>query len=115
MRRLAFSALVVATLIAGCGGGDDDATTATAPARASAITITDFKFTPAAITVASGAKVTLTNHGGQAHTVTADDGHSFDSGDVAAGASASIVAPPAGTYPYHCTIHPFMKGSLTVS
>ena len=80
----------------GGGGREDDGS---APTRASAITITDFKFTPAAITVASGAKVTLTNEGRRR-------------GKEGEDASGSIVAPPAGTYPFHCTIHPFMTGRL---
>jgi plastocyanin len=49
------------------------------------------------------------------HTVTADDGHSFDSGTVQPGASPSIQVPGAGAYAYHCTIHPFMTGTLMVA
>jgi plastocyanin len=46
--------------------------------------------------------------------VTADDGKSFDTGNVNQGASGSFTAPKAGGYPYHCTVHPFMHGTLKV-
>jgi len=64
--------------------------------------------------VQDGARITVANADSAAHTVTGDDGHSFDSGTVSSGASATIRAPAAGTYSYHCTIHPFMKGKLVV-
>jgi plastocyanin len=48
------------------------------------------------------------------HTVTADDANRFDSGTVQPGASASIQAPGPGTYAYHCSVHPFMTGTLVV-
>jgi plastocyanin len=114
------SVAAAAALAAGCGGGGQDDKTASAPTGGgssgspSSISISDFKFSPATITVASGARVSVTNRDSEAHTVTADDGHSFDSGDVAQGDSATIRAPQAGTYPYHCTIHPFMTGKLVV-
>jgi plastocyanin len=47
-------------------------------------------------------------------TFTADDGHSFDTGPIDTGASTSVTAPRQGRYPYHCTIHPFMHGTLVV-
>ncbi len=118
MRRQMFSlssiALTVAAL-AGCGGGGSGA--ASAPAAASSrsdstITISDFKFAPRTLTVRQGAPVKITNSDGVAHTLTADDGHSFDSGTVATGDSATIRVAQAGRFSYHCTIHPFMKGEL---
>ena len=78
----------------------------------SSIAISDFKFSPATIRVGSGARVGVTNSDTAAHTVTADDGQSFNSGTVEPGASTTIKAPRAGTYSYHCEIHPFMKGKL---
>jgi plastocyanin len=114
------SVAAAAALAAGCGGGGQDDKTASAPTGGgssgspSSISISDFKFSPATITVAGGARVSVTNRDSEAHTVTADDGRSFDSGDVAPGDSATIGAPQAGTYPYHCTIHPFMTGKLVV-
>jgi plastocyanin len=59
--------------------------------------------------------VKVANDDSTAHTLTADDDRSFDSGTVQPGASATVKAPKAGTYAYHCTIHPFMKGTLVAS
>lgn len=111
---LAAMALSIAAL-AGCGGGTSG--TASAPASAAAhsgaaITISDFKFAPRTLAVRHGAPIRITNSGGMAHTLTADKGGSFDSGTVAPGGSATIRVAQAGRFPYHCTIHPFMKGQL---
>jgi plastocyanin len=48
-----------------------------------------------------------------AHTVTARDG-SFDSGNLAAGASWSTVAARAGRLDYACSLHPTMNARLVV-
>jgi len=120
-RRMLLVLVSVAAAIpaAGCGGGGDGAT-ASAPSGGgssgtpSSISIRDFKFSPATISVRSGARVRVTNSDSAPHTVTADDGHSFDSGTVRPGASGAVKAPGAGTYAYHCTIHPFMTGTLVV-
>jgi plastocyanin len=114
------TAAVAALLATGCGGGDSGPSAGAAPSAggssgtASAITISNFKFSPSSLRVQNGAGIKVANEDSTAHTVTADDGHSFDSGNVDAGASTTIRAPAAGTYSYHCTIHPFMKGKLVV-
>ena len=48
------------------------------------------------------------------HTVTADDG-SFDGGPLATGATFSQTFSTAGTFSYHCKIHPSMTATITVS
>jgi plastocyanin len=58
--------------------------------------------------------ITVTNRDTTAHTTTADDGKSFDTGNIDPGSSATISPPKAGTYKYHCNIHPFMHGTLVV-
>jgi plastocyanin len=83
--------------------------------RAGAVTISNFKFAPATLTVSKGARVTVSNKDSTAHTATADDGNSFDTGDINPGSSAGFTLSKAGTYKYHCDIHPFMHGTLTVS
>lgn len=63
--------------------------------------------------VPAGASVTVMNMDNEAHTVTADDG-SFDA-VVKPGTSTTFTAPAkAGSYPYHCTYHSGMQGTLTV-
>jgi plastocyanin len=110
--------VAAAVLPAGCGGGGDRATASAPSAGASSstasISIRDFKFSPDTTNVRSGARVRVTNSDSAPHTVTADDGPSFDSGTLQQGASGSIEAPGPGRYAYHCTIHPFMTGTLIV-
>jgi len=83
-----------------------------APQQAS-VTIKDFSFSPSTVTIAVGGTVTWTNNGSSAHTVTADDG-SFDSGDLSQGKTYSHTFDTAGTFAYHCSIHPNMKAEVVV-
>ncbi len=80
-------------------------------------------FDPNELSVQAGTAVVLANVGGKPHSLTADDG-TFDTGIVNpgaqggrfAGANASIVPGQAGTFPFHCEVHPdAMKGVLTVT
>lgn len=83
------------------------------PAAAASATVKDFEFDPATLTVAVGTTVTWTNEGPSDHTVTADDG-AFDSGTIAQGGTFDQTLDAPGTFAYHCTIHPDMKGTVTV-
>jgi plastocyanin len=81
----------------------------------SSVTIENFAYVPPTLTVASGATVTWTNGDNAQHTVTADDGNSFDSNILGQGQRFQLTAPAPGTYTYHCAVHPFMKATLTVT
>lgn len=70
---------------------------------------------PASTTVAKGTSVTWHNSDAFAHTVTSDDGTSFNSGNLAGKGSFTYVANTAGTFAYHCNIHAGMTGSLVVT
>ena len=70
-------------------------------------------FSPKTIEITAGAAVTWTNNDQLVHTITADDG-SWDSGPIEAGKSWSRTFAQAGTYAFHCTPHPFMKGVVVV-
>ena len=70
-------------------------------------------YIPSTVTIAVGGKVTWKNVDSAAHTSTASDG-SFDTSLVNAGASASNTFNTAGSYPYMCILHPWMKGTVTV-
>jgi len=82
-----------------------------------AVTISNFKFEPKALTVAVGSTVTWTNKGGT-HTVTADD-DSFNSPNLKSGDTFTHQFTKAGKYPYHCAYHGSkgggdMSGTITV-
>ena len=93
---------------------DDDSPKVQKAAATQSVTISDFKYAPESITVGVGTTVTWTNDGPTAHTATADDG-TFDTGNLVKGASRSYKFTKAGTFKYHCTPHPFMKATVTVS
>ena len=78
-----------------------------------AVDIAGFAFSPGSVTVAVGDTVTWTNADAQGHTATADDA-SFDTGTIAGGASASETFATAGTFGYHCRIHPAMTATVVV-
>jgi LPXTG-motif cell wall-anchored protein len=77
------------------------------------VTISDFQFTPAQITIQQGDTVTWTNEGPTAHSATASDG-SFDTGIFSAGGSRSETFDEPGTFAYICTPHPNMHGTVVV-
>lgn len=77
------------------------------------VTIDDFSFAPATITVGIGESVTWRNDGPSGHTATAADG-SFDTGLLSQGESGSVTFDEAGDFSYLCTPHPFMKGTVRV-
>ena len=73
----------------------------------------DRAFSPNPIDVAVGTTVTWTNTDVVSHTSTAD-GAAWNSGTIPANGQFSFTFPTAGTFPYHCTIHPGMVGTVTV-
>lgn len=77
------------------------------------VTIVDFAFRPAVIAVPVGTTVLWTNSGAQPHTVTSDTGV-WDSGVLTTGGTFSFTFNQAGTFTYHCRIHPFMRGAVQV-
>jgi plastocyanin len=81
---------------------------------AASVGIVDFEFQPATTTIEEGGTVTWTNQGAQMHTATGDAGE-FDTGQLAPGQSGSATFDTAGTYTYHCEVHPFMTGSIVVT
>jgi len=80
-------------------------------AGTSDVTIRDFSFGPGAVTVHVGDTVTWANAGPTDHTAT---GAGFDTGVLSRGQSGSHTFTSAGTFSYHCSLHPFMKGTVTV-
>jgi plastocyanin len=103
--RLAALSLVALVLFAPTAGAQGKTTT---------VSIKNFAFNPPNATVAPGTTVTWVNNDQTAHTVTANDG-AFDSGTLQPGQSYSFKFDKAGTYAYHCNIHPDMTATVTVN
>jgi plastocyanin len=81
---------------------------------AAAVTIQNFAFSPASVTVPTGTTVTWTNRDSAPHQVGSDTG-AFQGGALGTGASYSFTFTTPGTFPYHCVIHPSMHGTVTVT
>jgi plastocyanin len=79
-------------------------------------TIEHYMFMPAEITVTAGDVVTWTNQDEAPHTVTSVTGPAkFDSGNLNKGQSFALTFATPGSYTYYCSIHPDMKGKVTVN
>ena len=90
------------------------ATPSVAPEQNTVI-IKDLDFATKSISVKKGTTVTWKNQDTAKHTVTFDDSTITSSELFGSGQSFSTTFTTTGTYTYHCTPHPFMKGSVTVT
>lgn len=112
--------LVSMTALSGCSKDSNDPATGnnnsgnTSGSAANEVFIQGSAFSPATITVTAGTKVTWTNKDGMAHTVTSNTGL-FNSGNMNNNAVFSFTFATAGTYHYHCAIHPGMTGTVVVN
>ena len=80
------------------------------------VAINNFSFHPASISVPVGATVTWVNcepSGTEPHTTTSNNAV-WNSPDLSPGDRFSHTFPSGGSYPYHCTPHPFMTGEVVV-
>jgi plastocyanin len=84
------------------------------PQAGNTVSINDFAFAPATLTIPIGATVTWTNRDEEPHTVVAGDG-SFRSPGMGAGGSYSFTFTNAGSFDYVCSVHPFMHGTVVVT
>lgn len=98
-----------------CGGSDSDEngdSSDAAPAGPT-VEVKDFTYTPANLTVPSGATVTWKFEDSAPHDVLADD-QSFRSALLNDGETYQFTFTESGSYPYICSIHPYMMGTVTV-
>ena len=85
------------------------------------VDIKNFAFSPQMVTIAKGSTVTWVNQDAFEHEVVNDasgstaQGAIFNSGSLGKGASYSFTFNTPGVYPYHCSIHPSMTGTITVT
>jgi plastocyanin len=128
----AFGAFTLLLCVAACGGsGDKSAEPNASPSESSApamessttagnqVTIHTFAFQPNPVNVKTGETVTWTNNDQILHTVTSgtrgnSDGM-FDQRLDGVGSKAMFTFNAAGTFAYHCEIHPGMDATVVVS
>lgn len=130
--RKGYVAMVLLLLVgAACGTSNGDSTPSSPVAASPAgctdatatdlssdnpftITIVDFEFRPDCFSAASASSITIENQGSVTHTFTIDDTQvdaSIEAGTTFNGESAGLAA---GTYAFHCRIHPQMTGTVIV-
>jgi plastocyanin len=130
--RLRFAAAVVLVLVAvaaliavsGCSSGSSSSGGSSGTssggsssgggtsAGATAVSIANFAFSPASVTIKKGDSVTWTNNDSATHTVTGDGG--ISSGDIAQGKTYTKKFDTVGSFAYRCAIHPSMTGTVVV-
>ena len=82
-------------------------------AATATVKIRNFKFEPANVTIVEGKTVQFINEDEEPHTATSTDGI-FNSKALDTNQTWNYTATKPGTFPYICSIHPFMKGTVTV-
>ena len=118
-RNLAALAAGVVLVVAACssGGGTPapaaSACRETTDAGAVAVSIVDFGFQPSAIAAKVGQVIAFTNTGFEPHNATLDDGKCAIPTQQKGGTDGLVFAV-AGTYPFHCTVHTQMTGTITI-
>jgi plastocyanin len=109
---------MIALIAAGCSSNSSNPGTPSAQATNVSIVLnssnlTTTAYNPNPVTIARGGTVMWINNDTTPHTSTADGGL-WNSGNLAAGASFSMTFPNTGSFPYHCTLHPGMVGTVNV-
>jgi plastocyanin len=115
VKRVLILATALMMTVIGCdGGGGDTGTTAAAEGAEEAVEIADFAFNPEELTIAAGSTVTWTNADPNVpHTASSDD-DVFDSGNLNEGDEFSFTFEETGSFPYFCSVHPTMTGTIVV-
>ncbi len=114
-----FILLLSISVSSGCGGNEGNRESpATTGQEDNQVIMQDNRYIPQSITVPSGTTVTWVNRDSYPHTVTSGARENptdlFDSGNIPAEGTFSYTFGQAGTYPYYCTLHPGMDGTVTV-
>lgn len=115
--------LVLAALVVSCGGSSSTGTTngtptipstPATPVATTSVAMQNSAFSPANIQVGTGAVVTFTNNDATNHNVTFANATVGTTGNYASGSKTLTMPAAAGDYPFRCTLHGGMSGTVTV-
>ncbi|HEX6036721.1 cupredoxin family copper-binding protein [Longimicrobium sp.] len=114
----AFALAVATGSLAGCfservAGSNPPAGDLCEGTPANVIQIRNFAFVQQSLQVSPGTTVTFVNCDTETHTSTSDAGV-WDSGALTPGSTFQRTFNAAGSFPFHCTPHPSMKGTVVV-
>ena len=110
-------AIFMTLLAAGCGKDNPTSSNNTPPPDGNPgtiIVISNFTYSPSSITISPGDTITWRNDDAVGHTVTSDSGSELNSPLLSQGQTYQHIFSSAGSFPYHCTVHPNMTASVTV-
>jgi hypothetical protein len=82
------------------------------PGPANQVSVVDFSYMPGLVRISAGQTVTWRNDGTEQHDVTGSDWHS---GPLDPGYTYRLTFGIAGAYPYRCSIHLDMTGTVIVT
>ncbi len=112
-RRRLIRMAVLAVAVVSFGLPARTAPAASVETKATKVSIVNFQFTPAEVTIAAGESVTWVNDDGAPHGLEYHDG-SAGNDLLLPGASYNRRFDQPGTYDYNCSVHPYMTGRVIV-
>lgn len=117
MKKIIILLALVTMVLVGCTSSPPATSDSNEPANSSAptydVSIQNFSFSPATLTIKRGDTVRWTNQDSVQHTATADNGF-FDTGLLSQGQSDTVTFTTTGTFSYYCTPHPNMRATIIV-
>jgi plastocyanin len=105
--------------IAGCTSSSSNpspgpvTSTITSTSSQNSVAIQNYAFNPSTLTIQKGANVTWKNYDSVQHTVVSDSS-AFSSPLLNTGNTYTFQFNDSGSFPYYCSIHPYMKGTIVV-
>lgn len=112
-QAVAAVAVVFALLLIGIYSTGASAGGGAAASKVAKVDVVSFAFKPATLRITKGNPVTFSNSSQVTHTATRDG--AFDTGLIKPGKSVTVRFKQKGSFPYHCTIHPSMRGKIVVN
>jgi plastocyanin len=95
--------------LAGCSSGES-------AERQADVRVAGFRYSPVAVEIQAGGRVTFENLDKAPHTASSDEGSpwEFDTKRLETSEGDTIEFDKPGSYPYFCRFHPFMTGTVEV-
>ncbi|MGZ4863796.1 MAG: cupredoxin domain-containing protein [Halobacteriota archaeon] len=112
---VAFALLAAIVMVAGCTSSSNPSpTSVTSTSNQNTVSVQNYAFSPASLNIQKGANVTWKNDDSVQHTIVSDT-QAFTSPTLNTGETYTFQFNSTGTFPYYCSLHTYMKGTITVA